>query len=74
MLATRKMIFFRDIFNLDKNRKSIPNSWCGLWTDRYEKQLIIHSTKHDFYSVTVLDKYGKPFQIDLLEDFKKKEE
>ena len=60
-----------DIFNLTKNRKSIPKSWFGLWTDKNEKQLIIQTTKHDFYSVTVLNKDGIPFQIDLLGDKKR---
>ncbi len=60
------MNIITDIFNLTKNRKSIPKSWCRLWTDKNEKQLIIQATKHDFYSVTVLDKNGIPFQIDLL--------
>lgn len=56
---------------MTKNRKTIPKSWSGLWTDRNEKQLIIQSTKDDSYSVTVLDTYGNPFQIDLLENKKR---
>ena len=55
-----------NIFNSIKNRKSIPNSWCGLWTDKNGKQVIIKSTKHDFYTVTVLGSKGQAFEIELL--------
>ena len=60
------MNFITDIFSSTKNRKSIPKSWCGFWTDKNNKQLIIQPTKHDFYSVTILNKNGFPFKIDLL--------
>ena len=66
------MKFLIDIFNLNKIRNSIPNSWCGLWTDRKGRQLIIKSTQHDFYSVTVLDANGMPYEIELLDGKSKK--
>tara|TARA_B100000678_G_C18215734_1_gene505209 strand:+ start:1510 stop:2013 length:504 start_codon:yes stop_codon:yes gene_type:complete len=54
-----------DLFSLTKNRKSIPKAWCGLWADRNGKQVLIESTKHHFYAVTVLDSGGEPFKIQL---------
>ncbi|MUP16829.1 hypothetical protein [Ancylomarina euxina] len=60
-----------EIFNSTKKRKSIPKSWCGQWTDKNGKHLIIRSTLHDFYSVTILDKKGNPYEIKLLGDEKK---
>lgn len=55
-----------DLFNLSKYRKSIPKSWCGKWLDKKGNQLIIKSTAHDFYYITVLDPYKNPFEIELL--------
>lgn len=55
-----------DMFNISKYRKSIPKSWCGLWTDKNGKQVIIKSTKHNFYLVTVLDFNKQPYKIKLL--------
>lgn len=65
-----KSIF--NLFNYSRKRKSIPNSWCGLWKDINGKQLIIESTKHDFFLVTVLDTNGELFEIELLGGNKKK--
>ena len=62
---------FTDIFNSTKNRKSIPEPWCGIWIDQDGKHLDIRSTEHDFYSVTILDKFGQPYQIVLLGGEKK---
>lgn len=56
---------------MTENRNPIPTHWCGLWTDKNGKQLIIESAKHHFYSVTVLDPGNNPFQINLLGDEKK---
>ena len=67
----QKMNLHIDMFNLNKNRKSIPKSWWGQWTDNNGKRLIIEPTKHDFYTVTILDKKGSPYQIELLGDEKK---
>ncbi|TNE27391.1 MAG: hypothetical protein EP346_12300 [Bacteroidetes bacterium] len=55
-----------NIFDSTKNRKSIPKTWCGLWTDKNGKQVIIEPTKHHSYVVTVLDSKGQPYKIDLL--------
>jgi hypothetical protein len=55
-----------------KIRQSIPKKWCGTWTDKDEKKLIIESTQHNFYIITVLDSKGQPFQIDLLGEKTKK--
>ena len=66
------MNILSNIFGSRKQRKSIPKTWCGLWTDKNGKQLIIETTKHDFYIITILDKNGKPFEIDLLGESMKK--
>jgi len=70
----KKMNPLNDIFSSAKNRKSIPRSWCGIWTDKNGKHIEIRSTAHDFYSVTILDKNNNPYQIDLLGDEKKNTE
>jgi len=64
-------MFSLKIFRSKKNRKSIPSAWCGLWTDRNGKQLIIKEVKRQLYSITILDKSGIPFQINLLDNNKK---
>lgn len=51
-----------------KIKKSIPIKWCGKWIDKNGKQIIIETTKHDFYVVSVLDAKGQPFEIDLFEE------
>ncbi|QNR24542.1 hypothetical protein [Croceimicrobium hydrocarbonivorans] len=55
-----------DQFGSAKNRKSIPELWCGLWIDKNGKQVIIEPTKHNFYAVTVLDSQGEAYKINLL--------
>lgn len=67
----KTMSSFKDVFRSTKNRKSIPKSWCGLWTDKNGKQVTIQPTGSGSYSVTVLDKYDNSFQIDLLGDKKR---
>lgn len=67
----KTMSSIKDIFGLTKNRKSIPKSWCGLWTDKNGKQVIIQPIVSRSYSVTVLDRFDNSFQIDLLENEKK---
>lgn len=62
----------KNILNNPRNRKSIPKAWCGTWIDKNGKQIKIDSTKHDFYSLTILDKVGNPFEIKLLGDNTKK--
>ncbi len=37
-----------------------------MWIDKNGKQVIIRTTKHDFYDVSVLDINGQPYQIKLL--------
>jgi hypothetical protein len=58
--------------NLAKFRRSIPKSWHGQWKDEYGRKLIIKGSQHGFYVVTVLDPNGQPYEIDLLENKKKK--
>ena len=58
----------KNILNNSTNRKSIPKAWCGIWIDKNGKQIKIDSTKHDFYSLTILDNVGNPFEIKSLGD------
>ncbi len=62
------MNLISNIFSFTKNRKSIPNSWCGLWVDKNKKQIVIKPTKHDFYTVSIFDDNKQPYKIDLLGD------
>ena len=65
------MKFLTKILDSSKKRKSIPASWCGTWKDNNGKQLIIESSKHAFYIISILDKTGSPFEIELLGNSKK---
>ena len=56
-----------NIFGSIKGRKSIPKTWCGLWIDKNGTQLTIEITNPGFYSVSVFDKEGKTFKIELLD-------
>lgn len=60
-----------NIFNFTKKRKSIPKAWCGVWVDKNGKQVIIESTEHNFYAVTILNAKGESYEIELLENNKK---
>ena len=55
------------IFSSNDKRKSIPQGWCGLWTDVNGKQLTIESRDNGLYSVSIVDNEGKPFKIELLD-------
>ena len=65
------MRLLANLFSLSNYRKSIPNSWCGFWADKNGKQIVIESTKHDIYDVSVLDANGQPYEIELLEGNKR---
>ncbi len=56
-----------NIFGSIEKRKSIPQFWCGHWFDENGKQLIIEPSIQGYYSVTVLNKDGEPFKIELLD-------
>ena len=58
-------------FLFSKKRTSIPNNWCGEWIDKNGKTLFIQNTKHSFYTVSIKDQSGNPYQIELLDDDKK---
>lgn len=65
------MSFLSNLFESRNGRTSIPIEWCGLWRNKNGKQLIIQSTHHKFYTVTILDEEGKAFEIDLPGNSKK---
>ena len=50
------------------NKNSIPETWLGHWKDKNGKQLIIQFGNSDTFKVSVLDKSGQPFNIDLLDN------
>ena len=62
---------FLNLFSSARNRKSIPETWCGLWTDKNGKQIKIESTQHEFYVVSIMNSKGQPYQIKLLDDSKR---
>jgi len=66
------MSFILNIFNFSKRRKTTSKSWCGLWSDKNGKQIIIQLTKHNFYTVSILDKNNKYFEINTLRNSKRK--
>jgi hypothetical protein len=55
------------IFGSKERRRSILEEWQGLWIDKNGKQLSIESTIEGIYKISVLDNYGIPFKIELLD-------
>jgi hypothetical protein len=66
------MKFLKDFFSLSLKEftnlgKSLPKNWLGHWVDINGKTILIEESFGE-YAVSVFDKNGNPYTIDLLGD------